>query len=203
MQIPSGFSTELVTGLAKETLGFTGMVTGDWGTATGQAFNMEMLTAAERAALWLDAGSHQYGSDSNAGFQQAFDQGLVTQAQIDETAAKILEMTFKLGAFENPYVDLAATANEARSAANRTDGFESMKKAIVILKNADHADRRRVRYLPINGTRYADKAGGTTGAPDVGEFACDTNGNGDGGGLLRRRVGQHRQPDRPRPSRTT
>jgi len=177
LQVPSGFSREFITGLAKEKLGFTGMVTGDWGTATGQAFNMELLTAAERATLWLEAGSHQYGSDSNAGFQQAHDQGLVTLAQIDEAAAKILEMTFKVGAFENPYTDPVASATTARSVANRTDGFESMKKAIVLLRNTDHSGAS-LRYLPINGTRYTDKTGGTAGAPDVGEFHCDTDGDG-------------------------
>jgi len=177
LQIPSGFSREFITGLAKDRMGFTGMVTGDWGTATGQAFNMELLTAAERSALWLDAGSHQYGSDSNVGFQEAFDQGLVSEAQIDEAASKILEMTIKVGAFENPYTDVAAAPTVVRSAANRTDGFESMKKAIVLLRNADHA-AATVRYLPINGTRYTDKAGGTAGAPDVGEFACDADGDG-------------------------
>jgi beta-glucosidase len=177
LQVPSGFSREFVTGLAKEKMGFTGMVTGDWNTANGQAFNMELLTYPERSALWLYAGSHQFGVDSNVGFQQGFDEGIISEASINEAAAKILEMTFKTGAFENPYTDVANVPNAVRTVASRTEGFESMKKAIVLLKNQDHLTSS-VRYLPINGTRYADKAGGTAGAPDVGEFACDTDGDG-------------------------
>jgi hypothetical protein len=86
-------------------------------------------------------------------------------------------MTFKVGAFENPYTDVAQTPNVVRTAASRTEGFETMKKAIVLLRNQDRV-ASSVRYLPINGTRYADKAGGTTGAPDLGEFACDTDADG-------------------------
>jgi beta-glucosidase len=177
LQVPAGFSREFVTGLAKEQMGFTGMVTGDWNTANGQAFNMELLTYPERSALWLEAGSHQFGIDSNVGFQQGYDQGLISEAQLNEAAAKILEMTLKTGAFENPYVDPANAPNVVRTVASRTEGFESMKKAIVLLKNQDHATSN-VRYLPINGTRYADKAGGTANAPDLGEFACDTDADG-------------------------
>ncbi|MFT3917091.1 MAG: glycoside hydrolase family 3 N-terminal domain-containing protein [Anaeromyxobacteraceae bacterium] len=176
LQIPSGFSYEFITGLAKKRMGFTGMVTGDWNTANGQAFNMENWTYAERGAQWLHAGSHQFGIDSNTAFQQAFDQGLVSEAEIDAAAEKILEMTFKTGAFENPYVVAANAATSMRTQADRRDGFETMKKAIVLLRNQDHATSS-IRYLPINGTRYTDKAGGTASAPDVGEFHCDTNGD--------------------------
>jgi len=177
LQIPSGFSYEFITGLAKKQMGFTGMVTGDWGTATNMAFNMENWTAAERAAQWVKAGSHQFGSDSNAGFQQAFDQALLTEPEINAAAEKILEMTFKVGAFENPYTVVANAATAIRTEADRREGFESQKKAIVLLRNQDHTTST-IRYLPINGTRYSDKAGGTTGAPDVGEFHCDANGDG-------------------------
>jgi beta-glucosidase len=176
LQVPSGFSYEFVTGLAKKKMGFSGMVTGDWGTATGQAFNMELLTAAERSTLWVHAGSNQYGSDSNAGFQQAFDQGLLTEAELNASAAKILEMVIKTGVFENPYTNLTTVDSLVRTPESRKLGFESMKKAVVLLKNADHANAA-IRYLPINGTRFTDKTGGTASAPDVGEFHCDTNGD--------------------------
>ena len=177
LQIPSGFVRGFITGLAKERMGFTGMVTGDWGTATSRAYNMENWTGAERAAQWVKAGSHQYGSDTNVGFQEAYDQGLLTEAEINGAAEKILEMTFKVGAFENPYTNVAAVATSLKTEADRRDGFESMKKAIVLLRNQDRATSS-IRYLPINGTRFSDKTGGTTGAPDVGEHHCDANGDG-------------------------
>jgi beta-glucosidase len=177
-QIPSGFVHGFITKLAKERMGFTGMVTADWGTAGSRAFNLEALSNAERAALWLAAGSHQYGSDPSSSFQEAYDQGLVTEDDIDGAAVKILEMTFKLGLFENPYVDSDATATIVRSVENRREGFEAQKRAIVLLKNREHSSTSASapRYLPVNGTRFTDQ--NANGTPDIGEYACDTDGDG-------------------------
>jgi len=44
----------------------------------------------------------------------------------------------------------------------------------VILKGTSGGSR----LLPISNARYSDRTGGTTGAPDVGEFSSDVNGNG-------------------------
>jgi beta-glucosidase len=149
MQIPTGFSYEVITRLGKEKMGFKGMVTGDWGTATSKAFGMEALTTAERASLWLKAGSHQFGSDSQLFFQDAYDQGLVTEDEINVAASKILEMSFKLGIFENPYTNADATPTIVRSAENRLKGFDAQKRAIVLLKNGDNRDNK---MLPIAAT---------------------------------------------------
>jgi beta-glucosidase len=154
-QVPSGFSHGLMTKLGKERMGFTGMITGDWGTAGSRGWNLEALSAADRAALWLKAGSHQYGSDSPAGFQAAYDQGIIALSDIDEAAAKILEMSVKLGIFENPYTDVDAAPGIVRSPENRLDGFNAQKRAIVMLRN--NGSR-----LPLSGSRAQ----------------CDTNGDG-------------------------
>ncbi len=174
-QTGSAFSHGLITKYLKNELGFTGMVTSDWGTMAGAAHGVEALTQPERAAMFVKAGSNQLGSDSHTIVQAAYDQGLLDDAEIDGAASKILEMTFKLGLFENPYVDPAAAATTVRSAQNLKDGLDAQKKAIVILKGGGTSGSR---LLPISATRYADKAGGTTGAPDLGEFSSDVNGNG-------------------------
>ncbi|MCB9648447.1 MAG: glycoside hydrolase family 3 protein [Deltaproteobacteria bacterium] len=175
-QVGSAYSDGLITRYLKETLGFDGMVTSDWGVIGGTSWGMESMTQPERAAKFIKAGSHQFGNDSNIYIQQAYDQGLLTQDEIAGAAAKILEMTFRLGLFENPYVDGAAT--EVRSVENRTNGFIAQKKAVVILKNGEHSStsRNAPKYLPISGTSYTDANGNS--APDIGEYNCDINGDG-------------------------
>ncbi len=160
-QTGSAFSYGLITRYMKEALGFSGMVTSDWGTMSNTAWGVEALTQPQRAALFLQAGSHQLGNDSVTIMQAAFDQGLITEAQINVAAEKILEMTFKLGLFENPYIDPDASAAEIRSVANRTDGLTAQKKAIVLLKNRDHGTLANsgAKYLPIDGTRKATDGG--------------------------------------------
>lgn len=164
-QTATAYNYGLVTKYLKEELGFDGMVTGDWGVIGTKPYGVEGLSMAQRAALFVAAGSHQLGSDSISNMQAAYDQGFLSEAQIDGAATKILEMSLKLGLFENPYTDPAASALEARSAANLAKGFEAQKKAIVILRNQEHAvaptfggsgqpgNYNGVQYLPISGSR--------------------------------------------------
>jgi len=142
-QVGAGFSYTLMTKLLKEEMGFTGMISGDWGTLA-DAFNTEAMSAAQRAAMWIHAGSHQFGSDSESNFLNAYNEGYLDDWDIDQAVAKILEMTFKLGLFENPYVDPAAPS--VRSEAFRVDGFNAQKRAVIVLRNSGSP-------LPIHGAR--------------------------------------------------
>ena len=174
-QVGAAYSDGLITRYLKQTLGFDGMVTSDWGVIGGTAWGMESMTQPERAAKFIKAGSHQFGNDSSSYIQVAYDQGLLTEEEINGAAEKILEMTFKLGLFEDPYVDPAAP--EVRSAQNRMNGFIAQKKAMVILKNAEHSvSRNGTPYLPLDPTRFRDA--NSNGEADPGEYLCDTDDDG-------------------------
>lgn len=161
LQVPAGFSRGFITELAKDTMGFKGMVTGDWGTATRLSYGLEIMSTAERAALWLQAGSHQFGSDPSSAFQEAYDQGLVTAADIDAAAVKILEMSFKLGIFENAYVDPSNTAAVVRSPAHLQAGFDAQKLATVLLVNKRAvASSAASVLLPLSATRAESDTNG-------------------------------------------
>lgn len=183
-QVGASFSYGLITEYLKKTMGFSGMVTSDWGTMTGTPWGVEMLTQPERAARFIKAGSNQLGNDSVSIIQAAYDEGLLTREDLEGAAAKVLEMSFKLGLFENPYVDEAAAATIVRSQENLRNGFNAQKKALVILKNRAHeapppsgfGGDQATKYLPIDGARYRDA--NSNGAPDVGEYIDDSNGNG-------------------------
>ena len=171
-QVAAGFSYTLMTTLLKDEMGFDGMVTGDWGTL-GHGYNQESLSLPQRAAMWLHAGSHQFGSDSESNFRDAYDLGYVDDEDIDQAVLKILEMTFKLGLFENAYVDPNAAAGIVRSPENRLDGFNAQKRAIIVLTNSGTSS---MRPLPINGARYVDA--NANSMPDPGEYVCDRDDDG-------------------------
>ncbi|MGB8223151.1 MAG: glycoside hydrolase family 3 N-terminal domain-containing protein, partial [Polyangiales bacterium] len=156
-QVPSGFGRHLITDILKTQMGFTGMITSDWGTSGHDYGNNAGLSTAQRAANWLKAGSDQWGSDDVELFRAALNQGLVDQSHIDGAVAKIMEMSFKLGLFENPYVDEAAAGQIVRSQENMLFGFNAQKRAIVMLKNATVATR--VGLLPIVGDANHDSDG--------------------------------------------
>jgi beta-glucosidase len=165
LQLPTAFSYELTTKVLKQQLGFKGLVTNDWGTMGtmgasigGYGYGMEGLSFAERAALHLHAGSHQLGNESASSYQAAYDQKLIGDAEVNGAAEKILEMTFKLGLFENPFVDPSVASTIVRSGASRQAGFEAMKKAIVLLQNGDHLGTA-AHYLPITPVASRDTNG--------------------------------------------
>jgi beta-glucosidase len=160
-QTGAAFSRGLITRYLKESLGFSGMITSDWGTMSSSIWGVETLNQPQRVALFLRAGSHQLGSDAIALVQAAFDQGLIVEADLTTAAEKILEMSFKLGLFENPYTDAAAAPSVVRSPAQRLAGLEAQKKAVVILKNREHSTTANsgAKYLPIDGVRLTADGG--------------------------------------------
>ena len=177
-QVPAGFSPALMTDILKTQMGFTGMVTGDWGTSGDPYGNNAGLSTTQRAANWLKAGSHQWGSDNVNLFRDALDQGLVDMSHIDEAVAKILEMSFKLGLFENPYVDEDVAAQTVRSQEHMLFGLNAQKRAIVMLENEDD-------LLPIVGDTDHDSDG--NGEVEVyldGIHDSDGEENSDGTGLV-------------------
>lgn len=172
-QTGAAFSRSLITDYMKHELGFTGMVTSDWGTMSTTAWGVEALSQPQRAAMFIKAGSHQLGNDSYTIVQAAFDQGLLTEEELNGVAEKILEMSFKLGIFENPYVDATKASTLIRSEENLTNGFVAQKKAVVLLKNRAHEVPLPVLFfLPDTATKYLPITGAKSAS---GAYACDTD----------------------------
>ncbi|TNF27282.1 MAG: hypothetical protein EP329_19720 [Deltaproteobacteria bacterium] len=177
-QVAAAFSYGLITSLAKERMGFAGLVTADWGTMGSRPWGMESLSPAQRVGMFYEAGSHQFGMEPTEPIWDAYDEGWIDDLDLDLGAGMVLETYFRLGLFENPYVEEDEVYAHVRTPALRTLGFTAQKKAIVILKNRDHAltGNNATRYLPISATRYTDAD--ESGSPGIGEYDCDTNGDG-------------------------
>lgn len=175
-QVPAGFSPALMTDILKTQMGFTGMATGDWGTSGDPYGNNAGLTTAQRAANWLKAGSHQWGSDDVNYFRDALDQGYIDESHIDEAVGKILEMSFKLGLFENPYVDEDEAAQIVRSQEHMLFGFNAQKRAIVMLENEGDV-------LPIVGDADDNDSNGDGTVQVFLDGVHDSDGD-TGGGLV-------------------
>ena len=126
--------------------------------------------------MFVKAGSHQLGNDSHTIVQAAYDQGLLTDADIDGAAVKILEMTFKLGLFENPYVD--RPPRPPPSARPRTCRTASTPRRRPSCCSRTPATTPRGARPAITAPATPTRPAAPPARPDVGEFASDTNGNG-------------------------
>lgn len=134
--VPSAYSKIIMQDILRDEIGWDGLVTSDWGTLEGSAYGITAdMTIGERIALFTSVGSHQVGNGKAKLWESSLEEGNITEDVIDSAAVKVLELAFKVGAFENPYSD-PAKANAIVSA-NKKRGEELMKEAITLLKNKD------------------------------------------------------------------
>ena len=141
------FNKEIITGLLRDKYKFDGIVCTDWGVINdakilgmvllpARAWGMEKATPEERIVKAIYAGVDQFGGEAVPELVvKLVKEGKISESRIDESVVRILKMKFKLGLFDNPYVD----ANKANKiVGNETfmaKGLLAQKKSIVLLKN--------------------------------------------------------------------
>lgn len=146
-QLGFAFNKQIVNDLLRAKLGFRGNVNSDTGIINERAWGLEHSSVPERAAMAINAGVDVLsGFSTNTVVTDLVAAGLVTQARVEEAAGRLLEEQFRLGLFENPYVDADQAERVLGNAANRAAGMEVQKQSIVLLKNGA-ADGSRL--LPL------------------------------------------------------
>lgn len=132
--------------------GYDGVVCTDWsitGNHTamdyrgeGKPWGMEGLTVAERHYRILQAGVDQFGGNNDAKpVMEAYrlwavDYGEQSARERFELSARRLLMNmFRVGLFENPYVDPEQSARTVGCAEFTARGYEAQLKSVVMVKN--------------------------------------------------------------------
>ena len=137
------FSKAIVTDLLRGKLGFKGYVNSDTGIINDRAWGMEGNTIAERAAAAINGGTDVLsGFSDNSVITKLKEQGLLTEARINEAVKALLKEQFSLGLFENPYVDASKAASVIGKAESVAKGLEVQKKSVVLLDN-------KAKVLPL------------------------------------------------------
>lgn len=145
-EVGFGFNKGVVTGLLREELGFTGIVCTDWGLLTdsrifgqthpARAWGLEHLSTAERAARALDAGCDQFGGEQCPEvIVELVRSGRVTEARIDDSVRRLLREKFRLGLFENPYVDPDLAEETVGRADFTALGAAAQRRSLTVLTN--------------------------------------------------------------------
>jgi len=135
---PVGTSKEILRDLLRDTMGYTGSVICDGGsielTVTKQHVAKDM---EEAAILAIEA-----GLDADTPVTEAYHylpgavrKGLVDEAYIDEAVRRVLEAKFKLGLFENPFVDEEKVETVFDLPEQRQLSRSLAEKSITLLKN--------------------------------------------------------------------
>jgi len=142
-EVGAAFNKTLITTLLRGYMGFKGYVNTDSGVLGGTGWGVESLTVPERFAKGVKAGASIF-SDNNdpSGLIAAVNQGLLSEAELDPSVRLLLTEIFKLGLFEDPYVDPAQAQAIARSPAWQQVADQAHRESLVLMRN-DH------QVLPI------------------------------------------------------
>lgn len=139
-QTGMAFSKQIATDLLRGRLGFKGYVNSDTGIINDRAWGLEDKTIPQRVAIAINGGTDTLsGFNVNKTITDLVKAGLVTEARFIEAVKRLLTEQFKLGLFENPYIDAGKATATIGSEANRANGQEIQKKSIVLLQNQDLA----------------------------------------------------------------
>jgi beta-glucosidase len=145
-EVGFGFNRGVVTGLLRERYGFDGVVCTDWGLLSdtvldsavwpARAWGVEHLSREERALKAIEAGVDQFGGEACPEVVvELVRSGRVDEARIDTSARRLLRDKFRLGLFDDPYVDPDAAAEQVGTASLVERGLHAQTRSIVLLGN--------------------------------------------------------------------
>nr|WP_225437525.1 glycoside hydrolase family 3 N-terminal domain-containing protein [Arthrobacter sedimenti] len=137
-QTGMAFSKQIVNDLLRDKLGFAGYVNSDTGIITDRAWGLEGNTIPQRVAAAING-----GTDVLSGFHDVtvitslVRDGLVSEDRVTLAAERLVEPLFRLGLFEDPYVDPDVAGATIGSEENRQVGLDLQRKSAVLLQNSD------------------------------------------------------------------
>jgi beta-glucosidase len=138
--VAMAFNRYILTDLLRDELGFEGVICTDWGVITGRIWGVEPLTVEERYLKSIEAGVDQYGGESEPEYiVDLVNQGVISEARIDESVRRILKNKFDLGLFESPFVDETAVEDAVNLPQYVSLGMTAQRNAVVLLDNSSSA----------------------------------------------------------------
>ncbi|MCH7398083.1 beta-glucosidase BglX [Belliella sp. DSM 107340] len=136
--IPASGNKWLMTDLLRDQWGFNGFVVTDY-TAINEMIDHGMGNLQEVSAMALKAGVEMdmVGEGFLTTLEKSFEEGKISQNQIDEAVRRILIAKFKLGLFDDPYkyADPERSKRDVFNAEHRKIAREIASQTFVLLKN--------------------------------------------------------------------
>ncbi len=153
--VGNSFSKYIITDLLRGEYGYDGVVCTDWMITAdiasvhefqGKCWGVEKLSVAERHYRVIEAGVDQFGGNNEMGpVIEAYHMGVKThdekymRRRFETSAVRLLKNMFRVGLFENPYLNVKKTEETVGNPEFMQAGFEAQLKSIVMLKNSDNA----------------------------------------------------------------
>ena len=136
--IPSHSNKKLMSDLIRNKWGFNGFYVSDW-------LDIERLETLHKVArnfkeaifLAVDAGidMHMHGPNFPELLVELVNEGKLSEERVNYACSKILEAKFKLGLFENRYVDIDSISKKIFNQSHKQTTLKLARQGIVLLKN--------------------------------------------------------------------
>ncbi len=175
--VPSHASQWLLRDVLRKEWGFTGFIVSDYyaiwelGNRPDTHGHFVAADKKESCALAVKAGVNIEFPEPDCYLHlvELVRKKVLKESDLDGLVAPMLYWKFKLGLFENPYVDPAEADRVVGSAANRKLALQGARETITLLKNEDHLlplDPSRLKTIAVIGPN-ADREllGGYSGKP--------------------------------------
>ncbi|MCD6238307.1 MAG: glycoside hydrolase family 3 C-terminal domain-containing protein, partial [Thermotogae bacterium] len=137
--IPCGASKELLTEILRKEWGFYGIVVSDYSAIDMLSDYHHIASDKEEAAkLALEAGIDIELPSKNCydiPLKQALKEGKISEDIVDRAVRRVLRSKFKLGLFENPYVEPEHVSKIFDIPQQRELALEAARESVVLLKN--------------------------------------------------------------------
>jgi beta-glucosidase len=165
--VGNGFNKYLITDLLRGKYGYDGVVCTDWlitGDVSavdlfeGKSWGVETMSIAERHYKVIEAGVDQFGGNNDMGpILEAYKIGVAEHGEeymrqrFEASAVRLLKNIFRVGLFENPYLDITETEKIVGNAEFMKAGYAAQLRSIVMLKNQDNTlplKAKRKVYVP-------------------------------------------------------
>ncbi len=182
-EVGFGYNRQVITGILREELGYDGVVLSDWELVTdnhvgtqvlpARAWGVEHLDPHGRMAKLLDAGIDQFGGEECVDvLLDLVRDGRIPERRVEASVRRLLLVKFRLGLFDNPYVDEDAAAERAGRPDDVALGLSVQSRSTVLLVPGPlplRAGRRL--YLEGIDPAVADAVGEVVDRPEDADVA--------------------------------
>ncbi len=152
--VGNSYNKYIITDLLRGEYGYDGVVCTDWMITAdvsnvyefrGKSWGVEKLTVAERHYKAIEAGVDQFGGNNEMGpVIEAYNMGVKEHGEeymrqrFETSAVRLLKNIFRVGLFENPYLDVKNSEEVVGNPEFMQAGYESQIKSVVMLKNKNN-----------------------------------------------------------------
>lgn len=136
--IPAHMDEYMMTNLLRDEWGFDGFYVSDWNDVSRIAtLHKTAETFEEASKLSVNAGldMHMHGPDFAEHIAKGVKSGRVPAERVDEACSKILEAKFRLGLFENPFVEIKEIEENIFTEEHQKTALNAARRVMTLLKN--------------------------------------------------------------------